>query len=310
VGLSKDHGNERIDFMAESDEISRLVPVHTLADRFEADLLKSALEGEGIPAIVKSFVETAYSGLFVSQKGWGLILVPADRVEAAAEIIHSVLKASEVELLYTDPHHIDAQLWEALRNADPYSICENAGVIYNFDRKAYEIPFLNLKFFCLPEEELLEAVDSAPWHRVDFEFTLAVLHYLLDSRPQPVSGYWIGAKDIPGGEAFFRGPHQIPLDMILSRLNNRPELFVAAMEKIGGRRSVTGDISFVVDALPRVPLLFVLWLGDEEFPSAMNLLFDRAVPDHFPKLDALWALTNVVCRSVRAAIDSINGHYD
>jgi hypothetical protein len=295
--------------MTEPDE-SRLVSVHTLANRFEADILRSALEGEGIPAIFKSFVETAYSGLFVSQKGWGLILVPEDRAEAAGEIIRSVLEEAETELLYIDPFQIDSSLWEALRHADHSTICENAGVGYDSDRKAYEIPFLGVRFFCFPEEELIEAAESAPWHRVDFELTLAVLHYLLESRPGDASGHWIGAKDIPGGEAFFRGPHQLPLDRILSGLDNRPELFAAAMERLGGRRIDTGDVSFAVDAFPRVPLLFVLWLGDEEFDSAMNLLFDEAVSNHFPKLDALWALANVACRTVRAAIDNINGHQE
>lgn len=295
--------------MAGSDD-RRLIPVHTLADQFEADVLKSALEGESIPAVFRSFVETAYSGLFVDQKGWGLILVPEDMAEAAGEVIRSALREAETAVLYSDPLEIDPSLWEALRHADPSIIRENAGVDYDFDRTAFEFRFLGSKLLCYPEEESIEIVDPAPWHKIDFELTLAVLHYLLESRSRTISERWVGAKDIPGGEAFFRGPHQFPVDSILSALNNRPERFAAAMERLGGRRSDIGDVSFIVDVLPRVPMMFVLWEGDEEFSPAMNILFNEAVSDLFPRLDALWALVNVVCGSVRTAIDSINGHQE
>jgi hypothetical protein len=69
-----------------------LVAIHTLTSRFEADLLLNALEQEGIPALLRSFEETPYDGLFVPQRGWGKILVPEAFEAKAAAIIQSLLE--------------------------------------------------------------------------------------------------------------------------------------------------------------------------------------------------------------------------
>jgi hypothetical protein len=37
-----------------------------------------------------------------------------------------------------------------------------------------------------------------------------------------------------------------------------------------------GDASYAFWALPRVPVLVVYWLGDEEFPSSAQILFEAS----------------------------------
>jgi hypothetical protein len=68
-----------------------MVRVHTVENRFEADLLIQSLRQEHIPAMLRRFEETAYDGLFVTQMGWGAILVPGDYEEEAARVISRVL---------------------------------------------------------------------------------------------------------------------------------------------------------------------------------------------------------------------------
>jgi hypothetical protein len=41
--------------------------------------------------------------------------------------------------------------------------------------------------------------------------------------------------------------------------------------------------------MPRIPLTVILWLGDEEFPSRADLLFDSSAALHVP-LDINWSL--------------------
>ncbi len=74
----------------EADQ-SDLVRVHTVENRFEADLLVQALRQEQIPLMLRRFEETAYDGLFVTQMGWGAILVPEDYEAAARGLIKRVL---------------------------------------------------------------------------------------------------------------------------------------------------------------------------------------------------------------------------
>jgi hypothetical protein len=70
-----------------------LVRIHTVENRFEADLLVQVLRQENIPVLLRRFEETAYDGLFVTQMGWGALLVPGDYEEAAARVVNRVLES-------------------------------------------------------------------------------------------------------------------------------------------------------------------------------------------------------------------------
>ena len=75
----------------EAEEI--FIKVETIDNQFEADVIKNALEEEQIPVMVRSFHDTAYNGIYIPQKGWGLVLVPQAHQEKARKII-AALKSS------------------------------------------------------------------------------------------------------------------------------------------------------------------------------------------------------------------------
>jgi hypothetical protein len=81
--------------MAERTRETRevFVKVETIENQFEADVLKNALEKEQIPVMVRSFHDTAYDGIYIPQKGWGIVLVPEEHKARAQEII-AALKSS------------------------------------------------------------------------------------------------------------------------------------------------------------------------------------------------------------------------
>jgi len=59
----------------------------TLDNRFQADLLTDALDKAEIPFLIREYKDTAYDGLFVSQKGWGTVMVSEDRLDEARRIL-------------------------------------------------------------------------------------------------------------------------------------------------------------------------------------------------------------------------------
>ena len=97
---------------------SRLIPIYTLANRFEADLLMDALHREGVPAILRSFEETAYDGLFVPQRGWGQILVPKEYVPEAHEVIVPLIQELQSDGFAEDSREERPLVWEELAEAD------------------------------------------------------------------------------------------------------------------------------------------------------------------------------------------------
>jgi hypothetical protein len=57
----------------------------------------------------------------------------------------------------------------------------------------------------------------------------------------------------------------------------------------GGNPMDVGDASFTLNALPMIPLQYVLWEGDDEFPPSLQLLFDASV-DHYLSLEDIVVL--------------------
>lgn len=284
---------------------TRFANIHTLANRFEADLLLDALKQEGIPTFVRTFEETAYDGLFVCQRGWGWLMVPEELASRATEMIRHLIEDFQARTIYVDPSEVDPLLWEQLGEADPQFICRSAGVAYEPKAAAYVVPFLNAEFLCSVETRSIEPLTGESFTTPDFELCLVLLHYLLRARPEEVLDRWIGEKELPGGEVFFRGPHAIPLEPLIALLGRRPDRFRAAAEKLGATPVAMADLAFRFPALPRIPLLLVLWEGDEEFPPEMLLRFDSTITAHLARLDLIYALASVFCRSLEACAKTL-----
>jgi hypothetical protein len=287
-----------------SDSSSHFVSVHTLSNRFEADVLMEALRKEGIPMFLRSFEETAYDGLFVCQRGWGWLMVPEDFSARALQVINPMIEDIQNRTIYVDPSEIDPLLWDSLRSADPLVISENARVKYDPQLAAYIVPFLGAEFLCSPDRQSIEPLSATPFISPDFQFCLVLLHHLLEAQPRQPSGNWIGEKEVPGGELFFRGPHKLPLGHLTSIFGRRPALLKQVAERMDGFPVAMGDLAFRFLTLPRIPLVLVLWEGDEEFDPEMLIRFDSTITLQLEKLDLIYAMANVFSRSIEACARS------
>jgi hypothetical protein len=54
---------------------NRQINVHTIESIFEMDMIKGALDAEGISYTIKEHRDTAYDGLFILQKGYASLFV-------------------------------------------------------------------------------------------------------------------------------------------------------------------------------------------------------------------------------------------
>ena len=72
--------------------MEKWVKAGIIESRFEGDRVSQALEEAGISFLIKSFLDTAYDGLYIPQKGWGMVLVPEKFREEAEEVILGVKK--------------------------------------------------------------------------------------------------------------------------------------------------------------------------------------------------------------------------
>ena len=66
------------------------VKVATVSDRFEADVIRDILEKEHIPVLIRSFQDTSFDGIFIPQKGWGVVEVPEKDAVQASRLIDAL----------------------------------------------------------------------------------------------------------------------------------------------------------------------------------------------------------------------------
>ncbi len=269
------------------------VKVHTLSNRFEADVIANALRQEGIPVLVRAFEETPYAGLFVPQKGWGRIMVPKEMADLACEIISGLSEQGVEALPSAGDWQIDPRLWEALRQADPREITGRTLVEYDLEESVYVVPFLNTAVLCYPETEEIEVLGRLVDFSKDFQLSLVILHYLLYARDKPLANKWVGEKDLPGGGLFFTAAHTLPMEPLTRAFDGRPGLLDASARSIGGEKVNMGGLSYLFRILPRIPILIILWMRDEEFEPSSHVLFDETIIAYFSSLDLVYALVTV-----------------
>lgn len=109
--------------------------------------------------------------------------------------------------------------------------------------------------------------------RVSGAVAVVALHYLMYSG-EPVEGHgWLPYRDMPGARHFSTAFESMAESRLSAYFGNKPERFVRSAVALGGVGEDVGDASFVVPALPRVPLLIAMWFATDEFPAAAKIYY-------------------------------------
>lgn len=153
-----------------------------------------------------------------------------------------------------------------------------------FDKGMFTIPFFRRSFTIhLPEAKVTDiGSDTAPPRLLE----ILLMHYLVHADGTPVSGMWITYRHLPGANLFEQRFTDMALQPLLDSFGNDAEGFRQAGLAIGGTpMSRTGDAAFRFMALPKIPMGCILYLGDDEVPPSINILFDAAAPHYLPTED-------------------------
>ena len=187
--------------------------------------------------------------------------------------------------------------WERLASRDPLEACRASGAAWDDDRRVYLLDSLGDTLEVdVASRTVTWSAESASRNDRDprRDLALLVLAYLANARDVPVSSRWMSGKELPRGGAFFwRGPHEVPAEMLAGRFGTSPEEFVEKSARLGGVRveepDVPGDAAVRFRVFPRVDVLVVLWAADDEFPARVTILFDASISEHL-ELDGVFAV--------------------
>jgi hypothetical protein len=185
----------------------------------------------------------------------------------------------------------EEQAWDLLFELNPEIVQKNANVIYDDELSTYDLICFgqNIKVSLL-DRNISGSTDIADtiMNTLGDYSRLSILNYLVNVREISLTGQLVRPADLSGGDLFTRGTHMLPLDKIADLFNNDKEAFIKKGQELGGVKTEYGDMSLRLFPFPRVPIVLIVWSGDDEFPPRSSLLFDSSCTFHIP-IDILWS---------------------
>ncbi len=109
-----------------------------------------------------------------------------------------------------------------------------------------------------------------------------LVYYFVTSDGIPPGGDWISFADLPEGRVYTSAFQGYSGKELAKAFGLDMTAFQRACEKLGGVLAPFGDASYRFHTLPRLDLLVVYHLGDEDFPSSCNILFDSNASHYLP----------------------------
>jgi len=176
------------------------------------------------------------------------------------------------------------------------------GIIVDEERKTVRIPFFK-KCYQISRFGVIDDQGKRP----DYGTCVILLKYLL-MRPKWVPGEkdWIHFRDFKDSvQAQNAGLSDYATKKISELFSGGLDRLKTAVEAIGGNPpeiEYPYDLSAVITALPRIPILFLFNDADEQFPAQASILYERRA-EHF--LDAEcrvmvdWSLQEYLTRTAR-----------
>ncbi|MCJ7705870.1 MAG: DUF3786 domain-containing protein [Desulfobacterales bacterium] len=182
--------------------------------------------------------------------------------------------------------------WDQLSQLHPDDVRHRTGAIDFPPREGFLLPVYHLRYLITPKTRKIVRVewnDQTVDEKLHPFFVLMVLVYLTGAKVIKPEQKWVSEKDLKGGFNFFQGSHSLQVREMEGLYGKDPEAFLKAGRKLGGIEIDHGNKAFALNVFPRIPLAYLLWEGNEEFPPKIRVLFDSTIQSHLP-LDVIWCM--------------------
>ena len=187
---------------------------------------------------------------------------------------------------------VPKEFWQDLASTDPDVVCKRAGASMQ-SAGSFLLKFFNSYLLIDTNEEKGYLEVDGRWMMLGQPLTvLMAVVYLLKASEIELKGEMVGVQELKDSH-FFQGPHKLKTGSVLMRYGNDLQGLRDAATALGGEPLDLGDLAFKFSVFPKVPVYYLLWKGDEEFPPNLVILFDRTIEDHLAA-DSIWGIVNLV----------------
>ncbi|GAB4262436.1 DUF3786 domain-containing protein [Thermincola ferriacetica] len=172
---------------------------------------------------------------------------------------------------------------DKLGKKSPREIAVNSDTLYNEATNTFKVKYINEDYLVTYPDGRIKFADKDG--EIPLNVQILILHYLVTANGAPLQNRLISFKELPDGAIYIEPFTRRAVNPMLSAFGTNPEAFAELAEKIGGQRQSLGDISVTIHVFPRVPITYVIWAADDEFPASGNILFDASACHYLPTED-------------------------
>jgi hypothetical protein len=186
---------------------------------------------------------------------------------------------------------------ESLAKSDLIQLQQRAGFSQNSSETSMVVPFLDRTFRIeLPSFEFKDYEDESK--EVPIQEQVLILHYLkAEAFPSP-TGRWVSYREIPGATFYHSAFLSRAVNPLKQVFGQNLEGLHKAAQKLQGKQSGTGDAAYEFYPFPKVPLMMIVWKGDNDFPPEANIVFDESIGGILSPEDIAWMAGMLVYRLI------------
>jgi len=192
---------------------------------------------------------------------------------------------------YGDSVSVPPEYWEQLQKTDLKQLCPRAAVMVDADGGILATAF-NKEIRVDVTMREIQKGGPGQWRKTADPFLeLMLLVYLLNVTDHPFKNEMVGVQGLKDAQ-FFQGPHELKTGKLAAKFGSDPDLFRKAGLQLGGTGLQEADAAICLRPFPKIPVYYLLWGTDDEFPAKISILFDRSIDYHLPA-DAIWGIVSV-----------------
>ena len=182
-----------------------------------------------------------------------------------------------------------------IRAHNPEELAERVGILYKEGEFRLQIMRWDIGI-SYPELEF-----EAPKFLDTYVVKVLALIYIANATAQPLANQWVPYRELKDGLFYTKTFSESVEDRLCRRFCEDLESLQLACEALGGREVDQGDLGMVLRTFPRVPLLIIVWQGDEEFEPNARVLFDASATNYFNAFELRMLCGEIASRLIRIA---------
>jgi hypothetical protein len=186
----------------------------------------------------------------------------------------------------------ELHVWHKLADLNPKNVCKQAKVTFDAEIASYTLRSFGCDLgIAINDRKIIEYPDAngpSLLGKLGRELCLSALWYMITAKNIPETNRLVKPASLPGGQIFVKGSHVLPLEEAAVKYDGNPQNFIETGVMYGGEKLSYGDASIKLYPYPRVPVVLILWKGDDEFPPNVDILLDASCDLQLP-LDIIWS---------------------